>query len=246
MAADHFSQVASDYASHRPTYPAALFDWLSSQCAGRALAWDCGAGSGQASVALAAHFEQVLATDISEQQLSHAVPHPRVAYRVAPAESSGLPDHSADLVTVAQALHWFALERFYDEVKRVLKPGGLIAAWTYGVITIEGDEANTLLQHFYHHVVGPYWPAERHHVETGYRELAFPFQRIEPPAFAMQTDWTLEQLAGYLRSWSASARYAAANGKDAVSELVTQLRACWGDPNGTRAVRWPLAILAGR
>ena len=246
MAADHFSTVATDYASHRPTYPAALFDWLSAQCEGHSLAWDCGAGSGQASTALAAHFERVLATDMSEQQLSHAPAHPRIEYRVAPAESSGLPDRSTDLVTVAQALHWFALERFYDEVRRVLKPGGLIAAWTYGLITVDGDEANTQLQHFYHHIIGPYWPAERCHVETGYRELPFHFQRIQTPELAMQTDWTLEQLAGYLRSWSASARYAQANGKDAVAELVTQLRAGWGDPSTARTVRWPLAILAGR
>lgn len=246
MATDHFGRVATHYASHRPNYPAALFAWLAAQCGRRDLAWDCGAGSGQASIGLAAHFRQVLATDMSADQLDHAIPHPRIEYRAALAESSGLPDHAADLVTVAQALHWFDTERFYAEVRRVLKPGGLIAAWSYGVITIEGEETNALLQHFYYRVIGPYWPAERHHVETGYSELPFPFQRIEPPPLAMQADWTLEHLAGYLRSWSASARYAAANGKDAVSELVAQLEPCWGGAARVRTVRWPLNMLAGR
>lgn len=246
MATDHFGQVANHYASHRPVYPEALFEWLASQCAEHALAWDCGAGSGQASVALAKHFRQVLATDMSAEQLARATPDPRVAYRTALAECSGLPDHSADLVTVAQALHWFDTERFYHEVKRVLKPGGVITAWSYGVISIDGDEVNALLQDFYHRVIGPYWPAERHHVETGYRELPFPFQRIEPPSLAMRADWTLEHLAGYLRSWSASARYAATTGEDAVSVLQAQLQPCWGDPSQARTVHWPLAVLAGR
>lgn len=246
MVTDHFGKVATQYAIHRPSYPAALFDWLASQCSERTLAWDCGAGSGQASLALATYFDHVLATDMSANQLAQATPHPRIEYRVSLAESSGLADRSANLVAVAQALHWFDLERFYAEVKRVLKPGGMIAAWSYGVIRIDGDEVNALLQDFYHHVIGPYWPAERHHVETGYRELPFPFQRIEPPSLAMEADWTLEHLAGYLRSWSASAHYAAAKKKDAVSELVGQLQPCWGNPTRTRTVRWPLAMLAGR
>jgi ubiquinone/menaquinone biosynthesis C-methylase UbiE len=219
MATDHFGQVANHYASHRPIYPAALFAWLASQCADHTLAWDCGAGSGQASIALTTHFEHVLATDMSEEQLAQATPHPRIEYRAALAESSGLPDHSADVVTVAQALHWFDRD---------------------------GDEVNAVIQDFYHRVIGPYWPAERHHVETGYRELPFPFQRIEPPPLEMQADWTLAHLAGYLRSWSASARHAADTGRDAVTELVAQLAPCWGDSSFRRTVRWPLAMLVGR
>jgi SAM-dependent methyltransferase len=246
MATDHFGRVANHYASHRPIYPAALFVWLASQCADHTLAWDCGAGSGQASIALTTHFEHVLATDMSEEQLAQATPHPRIEYRAALAESSGLPDHSADVVTVAQALHWFDRDRFYAEVRRVLKPGGIVAAWSYGVIAVDGDEVNAVIQDFYHRVIGPYWPAERHHVETGYRELPFPFQRIEPPPLEMQADWTLAHLAGYLRSWSASARHAADTGRDAVTELVAQLAPCWGDSSFRRTVRWPLAMLVGR
>jgi SAM-dependent methyltransferase len=183
---------------------------------------------------------------MSEEQLAQATPHPRIEYRAALAESSGLPDHSADVVTVAQALHWFDRDRFYAEVRRVLKPGGIVAAWSYGVIAVDGDEVNAVIQDFYHRVIGPYWPAERHHVETGYRELPFPFQRIEPPPLEMQADWTLAHLAGYLRSWSASARHAADTGRDAVTELVAQLAPCWGDSSFRRTVRWPLAMLVGR
>ena len=246
MATDHFGKVAGTYADHRPAYPAPLFDWLADQCSEHTLAWDCGAGSGQASVALAGHFDQVVATDLSEGQLTHATPHSRVAYRVALAHDSGLPDASADLVTVAQALHWFDLEPFYQEARRVLKPGGMIAAWSYGMIALEGDAANQVLQHFYHQVIGPYWPAERHHVETGYRELAFPFERLPTPDFVMKVNWTLPHLLGYLRSWSACARYREAHNADPVEALSARLEPYWKDPNEMRQVSWPLTLLVGR
>lgn len=243
---DHFGKVAGRYADFRPTYPDELFAWLSNQCGAHDLVWDCGCGNGQASVALAAHFNQVHATDASAGQIAHATPHPRVRYAVAAASNSGLPDASTDLVTVAQALHWFADDSFYDEAKRVLKPGGLLAAWSYGMIVVEGDVVNDAIGHFYHQVIGPYWPPERHHVETGYRELPFPLARITTPELAMQVSWPLPQLLGYLGSWSASARYRDATGKDAVEALGKVLLGCWGDPAQPRRVSWPLAILAGR
>ncbi len=243
---DHFGKVAGRYADFRPTYPAELFAWLSKQCGAHDLVWDCGCGNGQASVALAAHFNQVHATDASAGQIAHATPHPRVRYAVAAASNSGLPDASTDLVTVAQALHWFSNDSFYDEAKRVLKPGGLLAAWSYGMIVVEGDAVNDAIGHFYHQVIGPYWPPERHHVETGYRELLFPLARITTPELAMQVSWPLLQLLGYLGSWSASARYRDATGKDAVEALGKVLLGCWGDPAQPRRVSWPLAILAGR
>lgn len=243
---DHFGTVAGQYADFRPRYPEGLFGWLASQCTAHLLAWDDGCGSGQASVALAEHFDRVQATDASADQIAHAEPHPRVHYAVAPAEQSGLPAASANLVTVAQALHWFDLPAFYAEVRRVAKPGAVIAAWTYGVHHIEGSEVNAAVRHFYHKVVGPFWPPERRHVESGYRELDFPFARLDAPEFAMQVEWTFDQLLGYLRSWSATARYLAANGKDPVEALAQQLRPLWGDPDRKREVSWPLGILAGR
>ena len=246
MSSDHFSSVAQTYAQARPHYPAALFDWLASLCAHHDLAWDCGAGSGQASVALAEHFKTVIATDSSAAQIAQATPHSGVDYRVAPAESGGLTAGSADLVTVAQALHWFDFPRFFDEVRRVLRPGGVMAAWSYGIVHIEGEAVDARALAFYHDVVGPYWPPERCHVEDGYRSIPFPFDRIEAPAFSMALDWTLDELLAYFRSWSATARYQRERGEDPVAALAQQLAGHWGDPQTRRRVAWPLSVLAGR
>lgn len=243
---DHFGGKSRSYAEFRPGYPPALFEWLASQCAARELAWDCGAGTGQASVALAAHFRRVLATDASAGQIAAAEPHPGVEYRVAPAQASGLPDASADLVTVAQALHWFDLDGFHAEVRRVAKPGALLAVWSYGIVHLDGPGLDAPMQDFYRNEIGPYWPPERRHVETGYRDLPFPFPRIEAPAFEMRVEWTLEQLLGYLRTWSACTRYEQARGRDPVLALARRLAPAWGDPQQRQAVRWPLSLKAGR
>jgi ubiquinone/menaquinone biosynthesis C-methylase UbiE len=243
---DHFAPVASSYAGFRPTYPKNLFAWLAASVPRHELAWDCAAGSGQASVDLAAHFEHVVATDASQAQIDAAPPHPRIDYRVAPAEASGLPEASADLITVAQALHWFNLPAFYSEVRRVLRPTGVLAVWTYGVLTVEGAQVDALVQHFYHDTVGPYWPAERAHVENGYRSLPFPFAEIAPPSFSMEADWTLPELLGYFRSWSATGRFIAANGHDPVALLEQQLAPLWGGSGRRRQIAWPLALRIGR
>ncbi len=243
--ADHFSPVAGQYATFRPSYPAALFDWLASIAPQRLLAWDCGAGSGQATAALAARFEQVLGTDISAAQLASAPRLPNVEYRAAAAEASGLPDHCADLVTIAQALHWFDLPQFYAEVRRVLKPQGVVAAWGYNRLRIAQPEVQRIVDRFYEQTIGSYWPPERVHVENGYRDLDFPFPRIAAPQFALHKDWTREHLLGYLRSWSAVGRFKAANGYDPVDALSGELAPHW--PEGAlMRVEWPLFLLAGR
>ncbi len=209
------------------------------------LAWDCGTGSGQAATELARYFDRVLATDASAAQIAQAIGHPKIEYRVAPAERCGLDNQCVDLVVIAQALHWFDFDRFYAEVIRVLKPCGLIAAWGYGVLKVEGEEVNAMIQRFYHDEVGPYWPPERRHVETGYRDLAFPFTRIPAPSFAMSARWTLEQLLGYFRSWSATAHFIKDKGFDPVSSLELCLRDHWKGIDQRRIVEWPLAILVG-
>lgn len=242
---DHFAPVAASYADFRPTYPAELFAWLATLVPRRELAWDCAAGSGQASVDLAEYFARVVATDASRAQIDAAVPHPRIDYRVAPAEASGLAAASVDLVTVAQALHWFDLAGFYAEVRRVLRPGGVLAVWTYGVLSVEGAEVDALVQSFYHDTVGPYWPPERVHVENGYRTLPFPFEEIAAPPFAMEARWLLPQLLGYFRSWSATGRFIAANGHDPVAVLEERLAPLWREGE-TRRVTWPLAQRVGR
>lgn len=246
MNTDHFTAVATQYAQSRPGYPPELFSWLAGACPAHDLAWDVGAGNGQASVPLAEHFDTVVATDLSGAQILEASPHPRVEYRVAPADASGLADASADLVAVAQALHWFDLDAFYAEVRRVLKPDGLLAAWTYGVLHVEGDAVEARVSHFYHHAVGAYWPAQRRHVESGYAELPFPFDPIAIPALAIRLPWTLAELLGYCRSWSATARCRQATGSDPVAGLEAELAPVWGEPSRRRLVTWPISMRAGR
>lgn len=244
---DHFAKVASHYAAHRPSYPPELFAWLAEIAPGHDRAWDCATGTGQAAVALAAHFRQVWATDASASQIEAASPCAHVSYHTAPADRSGLPDSSTDLITVAQALHWFNLDQFYAEVRRVLKPGGIVAVWTYGVFRAEGTEAaavQALLDRFYYDTVGPCWPPERRHVENGYADLNFPFDELSPPELSMSIDWTLDDLAGYLRSWSATSRFVEQFGTDPVTPLAEQLAPLWG--TAQRRVVWPLSIKAGQ
>jgi SAM-dependent methyltransferase len=243
---DHFSPLASVYSEFRPTYPAALLDFVAGLCTGHTAVWDCACGSGQASIDLAERFERVFATDASAKQIAGARPHPRVIYSVGKAESSGLQDASVDLVTVAQAVHWFDLPRFYAEAQRVLRAGGVLALWSYGPPHVEAGEVDRPLQSFYHDTVGPYWPPERQIVDDGYRGMSFPFPEIVPPTLKMQQRWPLARLMGYVRSWSATGRYVAQHGKDPVLELEAQLAPVWGEAQRERLVEWPLALRAGR
>ena len=240
---DHFSQTASGYARFRPRYPAALFDWLAAIAPSSQQAWDAGTGNGQAATALAERFQRVVATDASPDQLSHAAQHPRVAYRVARAETSGLPAASCDLVTAAQALHWFDPAGFFAEARRVLRPLGAIAVWSYIDPEITDSRVNEVLQDFSRQVRGD-WPAERVLAETGYRTLDFPFAELEPPALHLELEPTAEELCGYLRTWSATWRYIRRTGNDPVTAVAERLEPLW--PAGARKLlRWPLLIRAG-
>lgn len=242
---DHFSRVAEHYAQARPTYPLALFEWLALQSRTRLLAWDVGAGSGQASVALARYFQEVVATDLSAEQLSLAPAHERIQYRAGAAHESGLDSGSVSLVTVAQALHWFDVERFHTEARRVLRRGGLIAEWSYGTFSAEDEQVNRVLQHYYHDIVGPYWPKERQHVENGYRELPFPFRTLATPSFRMDRRWTLPMMEAYLRSWSATGRMQETTGTDPLEAIEADLARAWGDPVHPLLISWPLALRVG-
>lgn len=242
---DHFSGHADVYQAARPTYPAALFDWLAAQAPARSLAWDAGCGNGQASVALAARFAQVHASDPSAAQIGRAEARANVDYRVEPAERCSLADARADLVTVAQALHWFDHPRFYAEVKRVLKPGGVFAAWSYADCRVDAA-IDALKDRLYVDLTGPYWLPERVHVESGYRTLPFPFEPIAAPPFPMRMHWNVAQFLAYLRSWSASQRYRNDRGVDPVALVEAELRQAWGDPLAPRAIEWDFHLRVGR
>ena len=211
------------------------------------LVWDCAAGSGQATIDLAARFDRVIATDGSAQQIAAAPRCDNVEYRVALAEESGLADESVGLVTVAQALHWFNLERFFAEVKRVLKPNGTLAVWVYATHRVEGEEVDSVVQDFYSNVVGPYWPPERKMTEDGYRTISFPFPEMaRVPSFSMQVRWTLDQLLGYFGTWSATNRFLKATGRNPLEPLSEALAKVWGEPGFIRLVTWPLAFRIGQ
>jgi SAM-dependent methyltransferase len=242
---DHFSGHAAGYAQARPTYPEQLFSWLASRCPRRAFAWDAGCGNGQASVALARHFDAVYASDPSAAQIAAARPQARVRYAVEAAEACSLPDRQADLVAVAQALHWFDQDRFHAQVARVLRPDGLFAAWSYEHCHVT-PAVDVVFEPLYTEALGPWWPPERRHVEAGYRTLPFPYDEIETPAIELRCDWTLAQFLAYLRSWSACQRRLAAEGVDAVAQYADAFAAAWGEPGTVRAVRWPLTLRAGR
>lgn len=242
---DHFSDHAGDYAQYRPTYPDELFAYLASIVSTRELAWDAGTGSGQAALGLAAHFVRVIATDASAEQIERAEPHARVTYAAEPAEHTSLRDRSVDLVTVAQALHWFDLERFYDEVRRVLKLGGVLAAWCYGLTRISAD-IDPLIDEFYSGTVGEFWPPERRFIDKRYATLTFPFQELPATPFAMTASWNLDEFVGYLGTWSAVQRYRKERGSDPLPQLRTRLLERWGDAGTKREIAWPVYLRAGR
>ena len=240
---DYFSTQSDAYRKYRPDYPAGLFEWLAVLAPARALAIDVATGNGQAAVALAAHFDAVIATEPSAAQLREARPHPRVEYRQESAESISVAQGAADLVTAAQAAHWFDWPRFAAEARRVLRSGGLLAIWSYGncVVTPAIDR---LVGDFSRDVVGPYWPRERHHVDESYRDLVMPFPLLEAPPFEMRTRWDIAAMLGYLDTWSAVRRCRARTGRDPLALLAGPLAAEWGDD--PRDMRWPLTLKAGR
>jgi SAM-dependent methyltransferase len=242
---DHFSAVAGRYADFRPHYPGALFDYLATLAFSDSVVWDCAAGSGQATIDLAKRFRKVIATDGSTEQIGSAPRLDNVEYRVALAEQSGLPDRSIDLITVAQALHWFNLDQFFAEAKRVLRPAGVLAVWVYATNQLENKTLDEIVQDYYSNVVGPYWPPERKMTETGYRTIAMPFTEIEPPEFRMEVLWSLGQLLGYFSSWSATNRYIKATGRNPLEPLADALAKAWGNPNTPQRVVWPLSLRVG-
>ncbi len=239
---DHFSGHSAAYSAARPSYPRELFQAIAGVCHGRALAWDCATGNGQAAAGLAEHFDKVVATDASANQIDAASGARNVEFRVASAERSGLQPASADLATVAQALHWFDIDAFFGEVGRVLRPGGVLVYWCYGNCVIEGG-AGPLVAEFYASL-DDYWPPERRLIEAEYRDIQVPFQRITLPDFEMRLAWTARQLLEYVATWSACQRAAKATGEDPLRRLAPRIESCWG--GGTRDVVWPLHVVAAR
>ena len=243
-AVGHFSSVASEYAAYRPSYPPALFDWLADVSPATGVAWDCGAGSGQAARDLARRFGCVVATDASRAQLGAGIGARGVAAWAATAERSGIRTARVDLIAVAQALHWFDLAAFYPEARRVLRPAGVLAAWTYADPRLDGAPGPVL--EGFADEMRLWWPPQRVLVDSGYRTIPFPFEELPAPAFVMTAEWPLEAVIGYLGTWSAVGAYRARHGLDPLPSLRAALTAAWGDPTATRRVTWTLSVRVGR
>jgi len=242
---DLFSRQASDYAAARPSYPDALYECIVGLVPRRTLVWDCGTGNGQAARDLARWFDRVIATDASAAQIANAVAAPKVTYRVAPAHGSGLAEHSVDAVAVAQALHWFATDEFFAEVRRVTVPGGVIAAWSYGSCHA-GEDVEATLRELEDGTLRGYWRPERKWVDEGYQTIPFPFPALPAPTFELRVRWSLRQLGEYLNTWSAVDAYRRKHSENPVAPTLDRLATCWGDPAATRDVTWPLALRIGR
>lgn len=243
-AVGHFASIAAAYSAYRPTYPAALFDWLAAEAVGRDLAWDCGAGSGQATRALAERFAEVVATDVSRAQLAAGARTRGVHAWAAAAERSGIRTGRVDVITVAQALHWFDVAAFFEEVRRVARPRGLIVVWSYADPRLDGRPGAVLAA--FADRVRSYWPPGRELVDTGYRTIALPFVERPVPNFSMTADWPLDAVIGYVGTWSAVGAYRDIHGVDPIVALRQELAPAWGDATQRRGIAWTLSVRAAR
>ena len=241
-----FDWGGAGYARYRPDYPPALATALAALAPDRGLAVDVGCGNGQFTRLLAGSFDAVAGVDPSADQIAHAVPDPRVTYHQAPAEALPLPDGCAALVTATQAAHWFDLPAFYAEARRIAAPGAVIALVSYGVARLAPGPINDRLARFHDIDIGPWWPAERHHVENGYADLPFPFAPLPVPPMAIERMWTAAQLLGYVGTWSAVRRAGEAGEGQRLDRFADHLLPLWGAPAVARAIGWPISVRAGR
>lgn len=239
---DNFSRQSSLYAQYRPGYPPELFEYILSFVKTKTTAWDCGTGNGQSAVVLSKHFKKVIATDISEKQLQQAEQANNIFYSVQPAEQTNVESNSIDLLTVAQAAHWFDFDKFYNEVKRVAAANAFIAVWCYSLLHIN-KEVDNIINEYHFNTLEKYWDAERKYVDDGYAN--FPFEKIKTPAFVIEKYWDLEELEGYLGTWSALQKYIAANAINPVPELIKRIKSYWGDAAKQKII-FPVHILFGK
>ena len=242
---DHFSQQAAGYVKYRPVYPAELFAFLANLPDEKEIAWDCGAGNGQAATGLAPYFRNVLASDASKNQVIHAIRHNKVHFCLMPGENAAIHSRQVDLLVVSQAVHWFQFARFYSEAKRVLKSNGIIAIWSYGLPRIN-RKMNRIVDHLYSEILGSYWPPERKFIDLQYKTIPFPFSEIPAPRFKMRTTWDFNHFIGYLNTWSAVQNFKMKHKMNPVGQIEEKLSECWGIEDKEYSLYWPLYLRVGK
>ncbi len=243
---DHFSDASNDYKTYRPQYPDELFKFLAELAPTTQHVWDCGCGNGQASTALADFFQTVSASDASEEQIKQAEKKINIQYSTSPAETIAAPDNSLDLITVAQAVHWFNHDAFFSEVNRVLKSDGVLAVWGYQLIYTDSP-LDSIVKKLHTEIVGPYWPKGRELLDDGFSKIIFPYPRLEAPKFFMSAEWNFSELLGYLNTWSAVKRYQQEQQENPIELILNELKMAWGvNENERRRVSWPLILYLGK
>lgn len=243
-----FSFPAKDYAKYRPKYPAELFEFLSSICCEHNKAWDCACGNGQAALGLAPYFDEIIATDISEEQIARSIPNEKIKFYQASAENSGLPSHSIDLITAATSIHWFNKQKFFDEAERILKREGILAVWNYTNMTTINHRIDAVIDYLNDKILGDkdYWPEEAYNLfKEGYN-FEFPFKIVPVPEMTMEHTWTLDEMIKYLHTWSGVNVYIKKNNSDPIDLIYEDLKAAWGDENIKRKIIWKLLFAARR
>lgn len=236
---DNFSEASAEYKKFRPTYPPALYQQILAHTQSRYCCWDCGTGNGQVAKSLAQHFDQVFATDISENQIKQAQPQSNVIYSVSRAESTHFQDAQFDAITVAQAIHWFDLRAFEREVLRVLKPQAHLFIWGYGLVSLEG-KIDPIVKRFYTQTIGPYWDKERKYIDEHYQGIVLSLDKIATiNSLQIAQSWTLTDFIGYIRTWSSVKKYRKAQAKDPCIELQKALEPFW-QPKEEKEVIFPL------
>lgn len=241
---DYFSDQSKVYAAFRPAYPPALYQFIFKHLHHNSCTWDCATGNGQVAQSLATYFDTVYATDISQSQIDHAFPLKNIFYSVSPAEHTAFGENQFDLITVGQALHWFNVNEFYEEVRRTSKRNGLLAVWGYTLPGIE-PHIDDIFLNFYTNITGPYWDKARKLVENRYRDILFPFKELISPEFNIQVSWTLNQFAGYLNSWSAIQKYIHVHGINPVDKFKEHLMTVWNE-HDIKVVTFPVFMKLGR
>lgn len=245
MAKDLFSKQAALYAKYRPSYPAALTDYILSFVEHKQTAWDCATGNGQAALLYADHFGKVFATDSSEKQIAQATHHPGIFYSISEAEKTLFADNSFDLITVAQAYHWLQFDAFFNEASRVGKNGCIVAVWGYKLAVCTDEKINELVKYFYTDIIGKYWDAERKYVDEEYKTIPFSFRRLPSKEFSIDIAWDAEELLGYFRTWSSVQHFIKANDHDPVDAFAYKIRSAWGDEKN-KSFYFPLFLLLGK